>query len=114
MRSSKNYVMTAYVESASDMLELERIRKVVRTINKELRKKAGDSPSGSCQQFYVKCQGRGPRTLPSLRDGRGGRGYDSFFPLRHATRMDVYVYEKYDYTKKEKLFEDLLDAGYAS
>ena len=39
MRSSKNYVMTAYVESASDMLELERIRKVVRTINKQLRKK---------------------------------------------------------------------------
>ena len=56
MRSSKNYVMTAYVESASDMLELERIRKVVRTINKQLRKKSGDSPGGSPQQFYVKCQ----------------------------------------------------------
>ena len=51
MRSSKNYVMTAYVESASDMLELERIRKVVRTINKQLRKKSGDSPGGSPQQF---------------------------------------------------------------
>ena len=112
MRSSKNYVMTAYVESASDMLELERIRKVVRTINKELRKKSGDSPSGSCQQFYVKCQGRGPRVLPSLRDGRGGRGYDSFLPLRHATRMDVYVYEKYDYTKTKE--ENLTYAGYAS
>ena len=35
MRHSKNYVMTAHVESASDMLELENIRKAVKIMNKE-------------------------------------------------------------------------------
>tara|TARA_R100001510_G_C7586550_1_gene157669 strand:+ start:93 stop:374 length:282 start_codon:yes stop_codon:yes gene_type:complete len=93
MRHSKNYVMTAHVESASDMLELENIRKAVKIMNKELRNTMRESALGS-SQFYVKCQGRGPRVLPSLRDGRGGRGYDSFLPLRHATHMDVYIYER--------------------
>ena len=37
MRNSKNYVMTAHVESAGDMLELETLRKAVKIMNKELR-----------------------------------------------------------------------------
>jgi len=124
MRHSKNYVFTAHTGCASDMLELENIRKAVKIINRELRhfrygtrgKKSG-SGSQSYSQFYVKCQGRGPRTLPSLRDGRGGRGYDQSLPLRHATHMDVYVYEKGDHApyptiKQDPNFES--DAGYAS
>ena len=35
MRGSENYVMTAHVESAGDMLELETVRKVVKVINSE-------------------------------------------------------------------------------
>ena len=35
MRNSENYVMTAHVESAGDMLELENIRKAVKIMNKE-------------------------------------------------------------------------------
>jgi hypothetical protein len=94
MRTS-SYVMTAHPECASSMLELENIRKAVRLINRDLRKQGDKSPDGSpASQFYVKCQGRGPRVLPSLRDGRGGRGYDSFLPLRHATHMDVYIYRR--------------------
>ena len=76
MRHSKNYIFTAHTGCASDMLELENIRKAVKIINKELRhfrygsrgKKSGYG-SQSYSQFYVKCHGRGPRTLPSLRDG---------------------------------------------
>ena len=100
MRNSKNYVMTAHVECAGDMLELENIRKAVKIMNKELRhyrygsRQKKDGYGSPYRQFYVKCQGRGPRVLPSLRDGRGGRGYDSFLPLRHATHMDVYIYER--------------------
>jgi len=33
MRGSQNYVMTAHVECAGDMLELENIRKAVKIIN---------------------------------------------------------------------------------
>lgn len=83
MRTS-SYVMTAHTGCAGDMLELENIRKVVKLINKS-----------SAKKFYVKCQGRGPRTKPSVLDGRGFRGYDQSLPLKHATHMDVYVYERY-------------------
>ena len=92
--------MTAHVESAGDMLELETVRKVVKIINKENKRLEERKLRGKNNQivkyprFYVKCQGRGPRTLPSLRDGRGGRGYDQSLPLRHATHMDVYIYER--------------------
>ena len=102
MRHSKNYVMTAHVESAGDMLELETVRKVVKIINKENKRLEERKLRGRNNQIvkyprsYVKCQGRGPRTLPSLRDGRGGRGYDQSLPLRHATHMDVYIYERYE------------------
>lgn len=129
MRHSKNYVFTAHTGCASDMLELENIRKAVKIINRELRhfrygtrgKKSG-SGSQSYSQFYVKCQGRGPRTLPSLRDGRGGRGYDQSLPLRHATHMDVYVYEKGDHAPWQKIVQKHqseqnqfeADAGFAS
>ena len=91
-RNSENYVMTAYTGSAGDMLELERIRKAVRVINKELRVRSYNSSLGSTQ-FRVKCQGRGPRTRAALRDGRHPRSYDQSLPLRHATALDVYIYQ---------------------
>ena len=91
-RNSENYVMTAYTGSAGDMLELERIRKAVSVINKELRVRSYNSSLGSTQ-FRVKCQGRGPRTRAALRDGRHPRSYDQSLPLRHATALDVYIYQ---------------------
>ena len=91
-RYSENYVMTAYTGSAGDMLELERIRKAVSVINKELRVRSYNSSLGSTQ-FRVKCQGRGPRTRAALRDGRHPRSYDQSLPLRHATALDIYIYQ---------------------
>ena len=101
MRTS-SYVMTAHTECAGDMLELENIRKVVKMINAQ-NKKAEDRHNNhpmtddivSMPRYYVKCQGRGPRTKPSILDGRGFRGYDQSLPLRHATHMDVYIYERH-------------------
>ena len=101
MRHSKNYVFTAHTGCASDMLELENIRKAVKIINKELRhfrygtrsKKDGYG-SQSFSQFYVKCQGRGPRTSAALTDGKRARAYDQSLPLSHAETMDVYVYQR--------------------
>ena len=100
MRDSKNYVFTAHTQSAGDMLELENIRKAVKIMNKELRhyrygsRQQKDGYGSPYRQFYVKCQGRGPRTINARADGRRDRGYDQSLPLRHATHMDVYIYEK--------------------
>ena len=90
-RASKmgtSFIGTFYYDDPSDMHQLDNVRKMVSNMNKDLKSANKD------YQFYVKCQGRGPRVLPSLRDGRGGRGYDSFLPLRHATHMDVYIYRR--------------------
>ena len=99
MRVSKNYVFTAHTQSAGDMLELETIRKAVKIINrkqKRLERSYGyPDRINKLPRYYVKCQGRGPRTKPSILDGRGFRGYDQSLPLRHATHMDVYIYERY-------------------
>ena len=98
MRDSKNYVFTAHTQSAGDMLELETIRKAVKIINrkqKRLERSYGyPDRINKLPRYYVKCQGRGPRTKPSILDGRGFRGYDQSLPLRHATHMDVYIYEQ--------------------
>jgi len=101
MRHSTNYVFTAHTESAGDMLELETVRKAVKVINSELRRfkygtraKKDGYGSQSYSQFYVKCQGRGPRTSAALTDGKRARAYDQFLPLSHAERMDVYVYQR--------------------
>ena len=101
MRHSKNYVMTAHVKSAGDMLELETVRKAVKIINRENKRLEERKLSGSSNQivkyprFYVKAQGRGPRTASALADGKHARKYDQSLPLSHATHMDVYIYERY-------------------
>ena len=100
MRSSKNFVMTAHADCAGDMLELENIRKAVKIMNKELRhyrygsRQKKDGYGSPYRQFYVKCQGRGARTSAALADGKRARQYDQSLPLRHAERMDVYVYQR--------------------
>jgi len=105
MRSSANYVMTAHVGSAGDMLELDTVRKTVSIINKEnaraekVRRYRWDhgydlqEPS-PLPRYYVKCQGRGPRVKHALAQGTYRRRYDQSLPLNLAERMDVYVYQR--------------------
>ena len=83
-RKSKNYLMTIDYACAGDIFELEKIRKAVSIINK-----------GNSKKYYVKLQGRGPRTAKAIFDGLDRRAYDSSLPLRHANTADVYVYERY-------------------
>ena len=98
MRYSDSYVMTAHVESAGDMLELETVRKAVKIVNREQKRleRSYGYPDriNKLPRYYVKCQGRGPRTINARADGRRDRGYDMSLPLRHATHMDVYIYER--------------------
>ena len=100
---SDSYIMTAHTKSAGDMLELETVRSTVKAINKmaaqkdkmnNYRYQSGwtDVEPVKSTRYRVKCQGRGPRTAAAIADGRHPRAYDQSLPLRHAERMDVYVY----------------------
>ena len=98
MRGSQNYVMTAHVECAGDMLELENIRKAVKIINMEAKRNEQSSyrnPFNSkFPRYRVKCQGRGPRASVAKAEGRHPRAYDRSLPLSKAERYDVYIYEQ--------------------
>jgi len=103
MNNSNSHVMTAYTASAGDMLELQTVRNTIKAINKmaketdrinEYRFNSGwsSTPPRKSPRYRVKCQGRGPRTKHAIADGRHPRAYDQSLPLRHAERLDVYVY----------------------
>ena len=105
MRQSTSYVGTFYTGSAGDMLEIETIRKSVRAINATARSRyknrkqylewiGSDEEPGSPALYYVKCQARGPRTKHARADGKYARAYDQSLPLRHAEKLDVYIYER--------------------
>ncbi len=100
---SDSYVMTAHTKSAGDMLELETVRSTVKAINKmaaqkdkmhNYRYQSGwtDVEPVKSTRYRVKCQGRGPRTAAAIADGKHPRAYDQSLPLKHAERLDVYVY----------------------
>ena len=111
---SDSYVMTAHTKSAGDMLELETVRSTVKAINKMAAQKDkmnnyryqsgwtdlepvkstrwSSTPPSKSIRYRVKCQGRGPRTSAAIADGKHPRKYDQSLPLRHAERLDVYVY----------------------
>ena len=98
LRGSQNYVMTAHVKSAGDMLELETIRKAIKIINKEAKQAEENSYrnkfNSKFPRYRVKCQGRGPRAAVARAEGVHPRRYDRSLPLSKAERMDVYIYEQ--------------------
>tara|TARA_B100000073_G_scaffold41199_1_gene30900 strand:+ start:43 stop:345 length:303 start_codon:yes stop_codon:yes gene_type:complete len=93
LRGSTNYVGTAHVKSAGDMLELQSIRDAVKVVNKELKFAERYSRYGDrTPRFRVKCQGRGPRASVARAEGLNPRTYDQSLPLSKAERLDVYIY----------------------
>ena len=105
MRGSQNYIKTLHSKCAGDMLELQTIRNVVKAINGEncqtekwskYRFENGYSvvQPTKLPRYYVKCQGRGPRTKYARAEGRHPRAYDRSIPLSIAEKMDVYVYTR--------------------
>ena len=104
MRQSTSYVGTFYTGSAGDMLEIETIRKAVKAVNEGIRNKhkyavryarlTETAEPGSPTQFRVCLKARGPRTKHARADGKHPRAYDQSLPLRHAERVDAYVYER--------------------
>jgi hypothetical protein len=83
---SPAYITTLDPLSSVDMEKLEIIRNAVKVANKNRTKKN-----------YVKCHARGPRVTAALGDGKHRRRYDQCLPLRHAQRLDVYIYTRNTY-----------------
>ena len=98
MRYSSSYITTVDPKDVSSMLELQTIRNLVKKQNAVLRKRASQASMNyglqKLVQFYVKCQGRGPRVKHALAQGSYRRRFDQCLPLGLAERMDVYVYER--------------------
>jgi len=82
-RLSTSYVMTVDPLSATDMQQLAILRRSIKYMN------ASDGSS-----YYVKCQARGPRVSNAKADGALPWVYNQSLPLRHAVKMDVYVYAR--------------------
>ena len=99
MDRSDAYVMTAYTACAGDMLEIDTIRNVVKSINKQ-NKKAEDRHNNhpmsddivSMPRYRVSLKGRYGRNNPNYCSWRGNRGQ---VPLEHAERVDVYIHRRY-------------------
>ena len=105
MNNSNSHVMTVHTGSAGDMLELQTVRKTIKAINKMAKETDrinqyrfdngwASTLASKSPKYRVKCQGRGPRTKHAIADGRHPRAYDQSLPLRHAERLDVYVYPR--------------------
>jgi len=97
-RGSNTYVGTYFTDCAGDMLEVSKIRKVIKAVNNEA-KWAEQSPwknkaGVKFPRYRVKLQGRGPRKEAAIADGRHRNAYDRSLPLRHAERVDLYIYER--------------------
>ena len=97
-RGSQSYIGTYWTECAGDMLEVSKIREVVKVINrtsKDAEKSPWKNKAGvKFPRYRVKLQGRGPRKEAAAKDGRGYYAYDQSLPLRHAERVDLYIYER--------------------
>jgi len=97
-RGSNTYVGTYWTDCAGDMLEVSKIREVIKAVNNEA-KWAEQSPwknkaGVKFPRYRVKLQGRGPRKEAAIADGRHRNAYDRSLPLRHAERVDLYIYER--------------------
>ena len=84
MRNS-SFKFTVDCSDAADMLKLEAFRKSIREYNKVY-------PN---ERMRIRARGRGPRKSAALADCLSNNGYLRYnrdLPLRHAKRIDVYLY----------------------
>lgn len=94
------YIMTAYTESAGDMLEIETVRKAVKSINKlnKLKEKwmnrYGYPPEQKLPRYRVTLHARGPRAEYARALGKHPRAFDRELPMKFAERIDVYIHER--------------------
>ena len=80
MRKSTSYIMTVDVNSASDMAQLELIKKTVATVNQN-----------RTQKKRVVVRGRKPINKIYYSYDRGGNIVGG---IRNASKLDVYIYDR--------------------
>ena len=80
---SSFYQCTLNPNSQSGSEMLEDIRIAVKDWNKE-----------NINKVRVEVRGRGPRRNAEIFDGVKKGSYTSYLPLRHATEVDVYIYNR--------------------
>jgi hypothetical protein len=83
MRISENYITTLDPHCLFAIEELKSIRKSISIANAETDTK-----------FRVEVKARGPRRVHAITDGLPHYAYDQWLPIRHAERLDVYVYRR--------------------
>ena len=100
-RGSNAYVGSAYVNCASDMLQIQEIRSYVKVMNKHLRDAGAVDRRGKKLQYRVSLKGRDPIEKPiNSRTGKPN-GYtwsgDIVGGMENAGRIDVYIHQRYDW-----------------
>jgi hypothetical protein len=100
---SSTYVFTADPQSATDMQQIDLVKKSVKSINDSAknrhkwavrRAEYNGTPLPKAPALYrVRLMARGPRRAAAIADGRRKWAYDSSLPQRHATHFDVYIHE---------------------
>lgn len=87
------YIMTAHTECAGSMLEIETVRKAVKSINKLNKLKERWSHT-TLPRYRVTLHGRGPRKEFAESLGKHPRAFDRELPLKFAETIDVYIHER--------------------
>ena len=87
------YIMTAHTECAGEMLEIETVRKAVKSINK-LNKLKEKWSHTTLPRYRVTLHARGPRAEYAKALGRHARAFDRELPMKFAERIDVYIHER--------------------
>ena len=98
-----SYIFTADPLSATDMQQIEIVKKTVRVGNRLAmqnykwacaRAEYNGLPMPKKPATYrVRLMGRGPRRINAKANGLHRTAYDSCLPQRYATRFDIYVHE---------------------
>jgi len=94
------YVFTAHTACATDMLEIETIRKTVNRINKINKQKEkwlnryGYPIKQKLPRYRTTLHARGPRAEYARALGKHPRAFDRELPMKFAERIDVYIHER--------------------
>lgn len=101
-RSSTSYIGSVDTSCATDMIKIEEVRSIVKTMNRYLRESNAVDRRGMKLQYRVSLKGReaiqkeiNPRTGNPISyniwngDVVGG--------LKNAGRIDVYIHQRYDW-----------------
>jgi hypothetical protein len=100
-RSSTNYIGSADTSCETDMIRVEEVRSIVKTMNKYLRESNAVDRRGMKLQYRVSLKGReaiqkeiNPRTGNPISYNLLG---DLVGGVKNAGRIDVYIHQRYDW-----------------